>query len=106
MIQEQHSRLGLVGLRNPSNMCFFNTALQCLFAVQPLREYFLERQYFRDINPGNPHGTFGEIAIKFAEFVSNLWCGTNPVYDPRSLRNCLSRYYNPYIEANDQQDSQ
>jgi len=69
-----HSRLGLIGLRNPNNMCFFNAALQCLLAIQPLTDYFLEREYFREINASNPHGTFGEITMRYAAFVKHAWC--------------------------------
>lgn len=28
-----YARLGLIGLKNPDNLCFLNTALQCLLGV-------------------------------------------------------------------------
>jgi len=47
MILKSDSMFGLVGLKNPNNICFFNTAIQCLLAVEPLTKYFLSKQYFR-----------------------------------------------------------
>ena len=41
---------GLVGFHNLGNSCFINAAMQCLSAVQPLTEYFLNLVHISEIN--------------------------------------------------------
>jgi ubiquitin C-terminal hydrolase len=36
------------GFYNPSNYCFMNSALQCLFSVPPFADYFLSKAYTQD----------------------------------------------------------
>lgn len=36
------------GFYNPSNYCFMNSALQCLFSVAPFADYFLSKSFKRD----------------------------------------------------------
>jgi ubiquitin C-terminal hydrolase len=36
------------GFYNPSNYCFMNSALQCLFSVPPFADYFLSKAYKQD----------------------------------------------------------
>jgi ubiquitin C-terminal hydrolase len=38
----------IAGLYNPSNYCFMNSALQCLFSVTPFTDYFLTKAYRHD----------------------------------------------------------
>jgi ubiquitin C-terminal hydrolase len=38
----------IAGLYNPSNYCFMNSALQCLFSVTPFTDYFLTKAYRND----------------------------------------------------------
>lgn len=61
-------------MKNPHNLCYLNTALQCLLAVRSLTDYFLENQYIKDLNMENPEGTFGDMAIRYADLVRYAWC--------------------------------
>jgi len=36
------------GFYNPSNYCFMNAALQCLFSITPFADYFLSKAFLRD----------------------------------------------------------
>lgn len=36
---------GIVGLRNDTFYCYMNACLQCLLAIEPLRDHFLNKDY-------------------------------------------------------------
>lgn len=50
---------GIVGLQNLGNSCYMNSALQCLSAVQVLREFFLSMQFLKELNEENVLGSKG-----------------------------------------------
>lgn len=54
-----------------------NSAIQCLSNVPPLREYFLKRQYKKDINEDNRLGSGGLIARAFAGLICQMWDENN-----------------------------
>jgi ubiquitin C-terminal hydrolase len=87
-----NSRMGLIGMKNPDNICYLNTALQCLLAVRPLTDYFLEKQYFSDINFSGPESCFGLIAMRYAGLIQIAWCESYDTYDSSGMRGCLARY--------------
>ncbi len=46
---------------NTGNTCFLNSALQCLAATSPLRDYFLQGRHEGQGDPSNPLGTGGVL---------------------------------------------
>ena len=66
------SSRGVVGLDNLGNTCFFNSTIQCLSHTQPLKDYFLNNLYIKEINKLNKQGTAGKIALSFATLIKDL----------------------------------
>lgn len=64
---------GLTGLYNMGNTCFLNTAVQCLSAVQPLTDFFIGNLHKQLLNTTNPMGTKGEITVKYANLIKDIW---------------------------------
>ncbi|UJR15384.1 hypothetical protein I4U23_002332 [Adineta vaga] len=67
--------LGFTGIHNPANSCFMNAAVQCLSNTRELRDYFLESNYFSEINRTNPLGMKGAMAEEFGVLIKSLWDG-------------------------------
>ena len=61
------------GLGNLGNTCFMNSTLQCLGHTQPLQKYFLSGEFRRELNRVNPLGTGGELALAFADLMTEMW---------------------------------
>jgi len=58
----EQAHVALAGLYNLGNTCYFNSALQILFAIPEFKKYFINPQFQSEINRTNPLGTHGALA--------------------------------------------
>mmetsp|Transcript_29561 Transcript_29561/g.47191 ORF Transcript_29561/g.47191 Transcript_29561/m.47191 type:complete len:830 (-) Transcript_29561:64-2553(-) len=102
------------GLYNLGNTCFLNSALQCLAATSALSRYFLFNLHLKELNPSNPLGTAGHLALQYATLVIQLHkstleqtatgTGGTPV-PPTKVRAVMGKKY-PQFASYQQQDAQ
>lgn len=68
-----------------------NSALQCLSNTIELSAYFCYNMHKRDLNPGNPLGLEGKLALAYAELAHDMWLGTQPKTAPHDLKRVIGK---------------
>jgi len=68
------------------NSCYMNSALQCMFHVFELSNYFLLDLHIQEINHSNFMGSKGRVAEIFGETVKEVFNSKTPSIIPKNLK--------------------
>jgi len=112
----------MIGLKNRGNTCYLNTAIQCLYNLEQLSDYFISNRYlnelknrFTEIKIANK--PFNEILFskEYAKLVSAIFNNTMNLskqsgdtrgsIEPKSIHMIIQKYNQTFL-GYEQQDSQ
>lgn len=68
-----------------------NSGLQCLSNTIELTKYFCFGYYKQDLNPTNPLGMGGRLAIAYAELIRDMWIGSGGRLAPWELKKVVGK---------------
>ena len=95
---------GVCGSYNLGNTCFMNSSIACLSNCSELTEYFLTKEYVKDINRTNVDGARGKLAEKWYSLLYYYWNTNNRVGNPESIKKIVGSKNKKFLGLN-QQDS-
>lgn len=99
------SALSQVGLRNLSNTCYLNAAVQCLVHTPFLAAYFSDQAFQQDLNYSNVLGSQGRLATAFAKLLGRIRSNESPTVSPADLKEEIGNFAGQF-KGYDQHDSQ
>lgn len=67
---------GSVGSINLGNSCYFNTAMQCLFATEDLSKYFIQEYHVKEAE-GRDGGINGKTVNIYNSLIQQIWMNKN-----------------------------
>ena len=82
-----------------------NSALQCLFHTEFLKDLFLNKDLSNEINYNNPLGTKGELLLQAQKLFKEYWYTRFSKVTPNMFKYILTKYL-PTFEGYAQHDSQ
>ena len=56
------------------------------------------------MNGSNTFGIKGKIAKKYSQFIQGMWCNSDKVFSPNSIKSTLSIFHPTFLGYSQQQD--
>jgi len=101
----------MIGLKNRGNTCYLNTAIQCLYNLSNLTEYFVLNNYLNDMKNRylelkKNNKSLNEILFskEYGKLVNAIFSSTEGSIEPKSLHEIIQKYNNTFV-GYEQQDS-
>ena len=82
-----------------------NSMLQCLSNTTLLRDFFVSKEYVRDINRVNVNSNGGRLAEAYGNLMEAMWSGNDKVVKPQAMKAEMGRICSQFARFQ-QQDSQ
>lgn len=76
-----------------------------MFNTQPLTQYFRQNMHLYELNTTNKLGTKGQLALRYAELLREVWTASTRSVAPLKLRFCMTKHA-PQFAGGGQHDSQ